>query len=815
MRKAKPYGKIPVLLLVFVTFTGSLAYGEQTAIQTQEKAREVLVILPPSPSDVEKFAAEELSKYLSLSLEWKATILQNPAAEKETPRFWIGTLDDPARLKNAGFPTEKIEKYREQLIEDGVCIIGGGGGVILAGKGLRGPLNAVYIFLEKYLGIHWPEPGEEFVPKAKDIKLDGIEFVSNPAFPYRGVATHAQQWGVSDNCFANVIDWLAKNRLNGFQHFPDVYNRVRPRALADILKRGLYPNIGAHSQSYFFPASKYFKDHPEYFALVGGKRGGQLCYTNFKSVPEYAANVILYLKERPEIRMVGLWPSDGGGFCECETCKSKPATDAILDYVNRLADCINKELPDVKSEFLSYIHYTVPPVTVKPLPNVVPTYCEYWSRTQFHPITWDIDSNNKFLDELIGGAIGANKKRREQLEAWIACSKEVTIFSYYGDDCIKGFVYNPVMDVIVEDFRYYKKAGLKGHFLLLTNPDSWWSHAPDLYAYAKAVWDPRVEVEEIEKDYYNSLYGNAADAMKAHARACRALFDLTTPDGVPAAAFLEYPTSWYPRYDETKESETRKQVGDAMARIKDCLARARAASRGAPYVLDRISKLESDADYVQALFQCAYEERRAATNKAKSREIIEKLIQLTDAAWELDVIKNDDLRGYGSAKNRICLPLTRALGFSGNKTGIVYGGGSWAFAKEGAKCYHNGTETISSLPGELRDTVVARPYFRESRPGTGINLMRGGEATLFVVVDPRTTPMPDWLADSAFTKTELIVTIKTADGDLEMPVYRRTAKKNEAISLGWSRGWDVKKADHKVKVPLLMYLVFVKESGKS
>ena len=109
----------------------------------------------------------------------------------------------------------------------------------------------------------------------------------------------------------------------------------------------------------------------------------------------------------------------------------------------------------MKVEFLSYIHYTVPPENVKPLPYVIPTYCEYWARNQFHPITDDRASN-------------ANCRR--QLEQWVKMSNEATVYSYYADETMKRFLYNPVSNVVVADLQYYKRIGVAGSFVLMMYP---------------------------------------------------------------------------------------------------------------------------------------------------------------------------------------------------------------------------------------------------------------------------------------------------------------------------------------------------------
>jgi len=476
--------------------------------------------------------------------------------------------------------------------------------------------NAVYMFLEEYLDIHWPEPGQESVPKTKDPKFDGIELISNPAFADRGMSPLWRDEVVA----TQVVDWLAKNRLNGFQSGIRTWPS---KLLPDIRKRGLSPNVGHHSRYYFFPSNwNYFRDHPTYFALVDGKRvtNTQICYSNLDSIPDYAANVIAYVKAHPEIKKIDLWPTDGFGFCECQECQAKPDTDVILNYTNRLSVLINNELPDLKFEFLAYIHYKTPSTSVRPLPNVVPVYCEYWSRNQFHPITDDLNKN---------------KQCRAELEAWIALSNEVTVYGYYGDDVIKKCLYNPLMDVIVADFRHYKKIGLNGQYVLVTNPEQWWSNSPHLYACAKALWDPQVKLERIEREYYESLYGPAAQPMQEHAQACRALFELETAQGTTGHSFLF--GGRFGKYDESKDAETRAQVADAVGRIRSCLARAR-ASNPRQHVLDRIAILESDAEYVYSLLKITYEEQKAIAKDSK--ELRDKAADLARKALELDVVRN-------------------------------------------------------------------------------------------------------------------------------------------------------------------------------
>ena len=407
------------------------------------------IVLPTDASRIDRFAAAELKRCLTASLGWDIRLSEGKAADVAGPVFFVGSLESGV-TRLPGFPPIAPEKL-SALQPDGVCLYGDGQKVALVGKGPRGGLCAVYDFLERYVGCHWPEPGREYLPKLSDLKLD-IDATNNPMFTYRGIGLHKAPGA---EFFLQVVDWVGKNRMNAVQFFCDDYDRLRPTALDALLDRGLLLNVGVHSRDYFYPGEKYYPLHPDYFALVKGKRIGntQLCYSNHGSIPEYAANVVAYLKAYPEIKMIALWPSDGYGFCECEKCKSRQTTDVILDYTNDLAKTIREQVPETKFEFLSYIHYTTPPESVKPLPYLVPTYCEYWSRNQFHPITDDR---------------AENAACRRQLEGWVKISHEATLFSYYGDDYIKRFLYNPVPDVIVADLKYYKSIGVSGNFVLLT-----------------------------------------------------------------------------------------------------------------------------------------------------------------------------------------------------------------------------------------------------------------------------------------------------------------------------------------------------------
>jgi len=573
---------------------------------------QMTIALPSAPTRTEQFAARELAKYLALSADVKTTIVAAPVKHTASDGvFWVGNLSDRDRLAKNGFPLDRLRDAKLQ--DDGVCIDGDGKHAILVGQGERGAMNAVYTYLENVVGCHWPDPGQEFVPKADDWMPAPFHIVVKPQFTYRGIAIH--DGACNKEYFAKILDWLAKNRMNGFQIFPNHYDLVRPHVLDLILDRGLMPNIGGHSREHFLASGKYRPEHPDWFATSHGVKTGQLCYSNFDSVPTYASNVVEYLKARPEITMVSLWPNDGYGFCECPRCKAVAGngSDLLLAYVNKVAERVHAELPHVKIEFLAYIHYLSAPARVKPLPYVVPTYCEHYGsigqRDHFHPITQNLASNRCL---------------REELEKWISISTQVTQFSYYGDDCIKRFLYHPIPEVIVADYRYYANAGLAGNFVLFTNPESWWSHAATGYACARSAWDRDLDSKRIEADYYRSLYGPAAEAMQRHADEVRSLYTF----GISSADA------------EDRDARLRKYA-DAIQRARASLDLAKSQAANS-YALERIRKLRAATDYLELWFQILCDQQWLSVEK--SARLQKQILDNIDRALKLEIVVQDDGR---------------------------------------------------------------------------------------------------------------------------------------------------------------------------
>jgi len=154
--------------------------------------------------------------------------------------IFIGSERAVESAKESGVPIEK--SLLDSLGDDGYLIKATERGLLLAGKTQLSVYYAVYAFLEKYLGVRWflACPLGEVVPNKKTIEVGTIEDISKPAFVLRWVGRG---------------DWARRNGMN-----------VAVGAEGELKIKWF-----VHTFTRLLPPEKYYAEHPEYFALIGGE----------------------------------------------------------------------------------------------------------------------------------------------------------------------------------------------------------------------------------------------------------------------------------------------------------------------------------------------------------------------------------------------------------------------------------------------------------------------------------------------------------------------------------------------------------------
>ena len=118
------------------------------------------------------------------------------------------------------------------------------------------------------------------------------------------------------------------------------------------------PFVRARETAEIVSAVFHCKDHPEYYALVGGKRkldehggGPQLCMSNPELVSVVVDAVLAEIKKNPTARNINIAQMDNESYCTCQRCaevdtQEESHAGATLAFVNAVAEKVEKTHPE-------------------------------------------------------------------------------------------------------------------------------------------------------------------------------------------------------------------------------------------------------------------------------------------------------------------------------------------------------------------------------------------------------------------------------------------------------------------------------------
>jgi hypothetical protein len=349
-----------------------------------------------------------------------------------------------------------------------------------------GTLTAVYEFLERFLGVMfcWDDDLGTVVPRHATVTLPAVEITQNPA------------WGNRDLSYAPRDATYA------------LYGRR--------LRLGWDQTMGfGHNWYRILPAGKYGKEHPEYFALVNGKRvteyemgdhGGQVCTSNPAVIDIFAQAAIDFFKANPEFTMFSVCPNDGGGFCECANCRAIDAgqfmkddptqpvlTDRMIHFYNAIAEKVAKVFPDKRLGAYVYSYYQNPPVREKII----------------HPMLYLEQATNSAFTQGIGWAA-----EHEGEKQWVTLTRS---FDKYDIYYLSGPLLNvmaPLTTHLIERLKAEQQIGMHGGYLYIGQ--SYEELGAGHYLLARMMWDKDADPRQLEVQYYNALYGPAGPDVKAY-----------------------------------------------------------------------------------------------------------------------------------------------------------------------------------------------------------------------------------------------------------------------------------------------------------
>ncbi|MFA6666655.1 MAG: DUF4838 domain-containing protein, partial [Armatimonadota bacterium] len=346
-----------------------------------------------------------------------------------------------------------------------------------------GTWNGVSRFLEKELNIRWFMPGKdgEYVPHADKLVVADQDCKDAPSMIYRRMT---YLWTVNAPAarIKDVKGWERHNRAG----WSIIWNAT-------------------HSWIENFKAETYFKDHPEWFALVNGRRlaerplAPQMCTTNAGALDEFARVAVAYGKKYPGV-MFPLSPNDGGDFCECENCRAldrkffsdgRPVlTDRIVTYASEVAKRVVKELPDQKFGLYSYSYFVDPPTYAK-----------------VHPSIYIMDVQND-INSLYKSRKSVSDHLNRRLLPWRKTMGDNLFFYSHPEGHGSGDLPCMHKGVLKDLFSNLNKANVKGY--AMCNITSFAASGLNNYLTLQMAWDPSQDIDALYTDALNKCYGEKA-----------------------------------------------------------------------------------------------------------------------------------------------------------------------------------------------------------------------------------------------------------------------------------------------------------------
>ena len=278
---------------------------------TPAELRNWKIVCAPTATESEKYAATEFQR---LFKEMTGTeLVLASARQPATGAIFIG----PDAVLASGQPTDRRalgeETLRIRIAPDAVCIDGGRP---------RGTLYGVYEFFEELCGARFLTFDHTyFPPDAAKRKLPLGVRVFDPTFAFRW-----SYYGESSR-------------------YPDFAARLRVNTVSDDAKLGGRTGyrLVSHNVAYLVPPAKWGKEHPEYFALVNGRRlledgggGPQLCMSNPDLVGVVVDAVLEEIKKNPTARNINIAQMDNERYCTCANCAVRRIAGRCC---GRLAGC--------------------------------------------------------------------------------------------------------------------------------------------------------------------------------------------------------------------------------------------------------------------------------------------------------------------------------------------------------------------------------------------------------------------------------------------------------------------------------------------
>ena len=343
-------------------------------------------------------------------------------------------------------------------------------GVLLLGATDLAVEHAVWDFLYG-LGYRQFFPGDcwEVVPRIGELSVS-LDVEQSPDFLARRIWYGFGLWDYNQQPYR---DWCARNRATS----------------------GVELKTGHAYGGIIRALQAEFDEHPEFYALVDGKRhvDGQakLCIGNpalRKLVVGYAVG---QFDRDPTSDSISVDPSDGGGWCQCEQCeKLGSVSDRALLLANEVATAVNEKYPGKLVGMYAYSYHSPPP-SIGTHPQVVVSVATAFLK------------GGLSLDEIIDG--------------WSRRGTTLGIREYYSvntwDRDMPASTRGSNLDYLKRTIPEFHRRDAR--FMSAESSDNWGPNGLGYYLAARMLWDvtEAEKVDQLVDDFLWRSFGPAKAPM--------------------------------------------------------------------------------------------------------------------------------------------------------------------------------------------------------------------------------------------------------------------------------------------------------------
>lgn len=443
--------KYRLLTGVLITILLFISCSPDSIDLTKNGTSTYVIIHLGNTTETEYKAATNLQEYIFKISGAELPIVDESSQTTDTPKIYIGNIKE-ANLKPQEVSIKTIDKN-----------------IYISGGSDEATSNAVFIFLEDYLGCKWYAPNVETIPSSATITLPKINYNYTPDILTRTV--HSRLFYENEE--------FAKRHKVTTEAFPYYV-----------------PAAKVHTFHRFMPEEMFYGSHPEYYALRGNKRlPTQLCLTNPTVLEIVKDSVAALFQRTPKASVVSVSQNDNQQYCQCENCSKIDAKEGspagtMIHFVNKVAEAF----PEKTISTLAYQHTRKPP-KIKPAENVLITLCSI-----------ECDRSGAIADKCTDFA--------DDLSGWSALTDNIRIWDYTTQftNFLAPF---PNLHTLQPNIQLFRDNNANWVFEQHSNNPS---ELFELRSYmtAKLLWNPDQDFDTLVTEFTNGFYEAAGPFIKQY-----------------------------------------------------------------------------------------------------------------------------------------------------------------------------------------------------------------------------------------------------------------------------------------------------------